>query len=194
MTEDDRLALLAPLWVRDVSIARYVDQHDQQFVRMEVFVQDLPMRTQTAIVLPEGNPLVLQLSESLARDFRKGLERQVAPRTDVPSPLHDQLSRAREPSLTQVPASGYGADGNLLGFEVRILDVRGATIEGCFDQDGGRFIQFEVHIRDLLTDTPIALLLPEGNPLVLHLSEALAREWWKRLVDTEWWGESAELC
>ena len=194
MAEDDRLALLAPLWVHYVSIARYVDQHDQQFVQMEVFLQDLPMHTLTAIVLPEGNPLVLQLSEPLARDFQKGLERRVAPRADAPSPLHDPLSRTRDPSLTQVPASGYGADRDLLGFEVRMLDVRGATIEGCVDQDGGRFIQFEVLLRDLPTDTPIALLLPEGNPLVLHLSEALAREWWKGLVDTEWWGESAELC
>ena len=194
MAEDDRLALLAPFWVRDVSIARYVDEHDQQFVGFEVIVQNLPMRTLTALVLPEGNPLVLQLSESLARDLRKGLEWRDAPRTHVPSPVHDAVSRTRGSSLTPVPASGYGSDGELLGFQVRVFEVRGVTIEGCIDQNGERFVQFEVLMGDLPTDTSLALLLPEGNPLVLHLSETLAREWWKGLVDTEWWGESAELC
>ena len=75
-----------------------------------------------------------------------------------------------------------------------MFDVRGATIEVCVDQNGDQFIQFEVFVRHLPTDAPIALVLPEGNPLVLHLSEPLAREWWKGLVDTEWWGESAEQC
>ena len=194
MAEVDRLALLAPLWVRDVGIARYVDEHDLQFVELEVFVQDLPMRTLTAIVLPEGNPLVMQLSESLARDLRKGLEWRDGPRTHAPSFMRDEVSLTRGPLATPVPASGYGSGGELLGFQLRVLNVRGATIEGCVDKNGERYVQFEFFVTDLPSNTPLALLLPAGNPLTLHLSEALARELWKSLVDTEWWGEAAELC
>ena len=193
MAEEVLTALQAPLWVRDVSIARHVDEHSQPFVEFEVFVQDLPMRTLTALVLPKGNPLVLHLSESLARDLRKGLERRDAPGTHA-LPLHDVAPRPGAPLITPIPASGHGTFGDLLGFQLSVFDVRGATIEGYVDQDGERYVQFEVLIRDLPTDTPLALVLPEGNPLVLHLSEALARAWWKGLVDTVWWGESAELC
>lgn len=194
MAEEDRVALVAPLWVGDVRIARFVDEHEQRFVELEVFVQDLPMRTLTAVVLPEGNPLVLQLSESLARDVRKGLERSDAPETQTPSPVDDAVSRTREPSVTPVPASGYGSAGELLGFQGCFLDIRGATIEGYIDQNGERFLQFEALVRDLPTKASVALLLPEGNPLILHLAESLDREWWNVLVDTEWWGEPAELC
>ena len=98
MAEEVLTALQAPLWVRDVSIARHVDEHSKPFVEFEVFVQDLPISTLTALVLPKGNPLVLHLSEFLARDLRKGLERRDAPGTHA-LPSHDVASRTGAPCV-----------------------------------------------------------------------------------------------
>lgn len=192
MNENDPFALLAhTLWVRDVSTTRLPEQ---RLVELEFLVQDLPLRTLTALVLPEGNPLVLDLSESLARDLRKALESCVASRNGAPPHRHDVMPQPFDTLITPTPASGYGPEGTLLGYEIRRFDVCGSTIEGCLDENGDRFVRFEVFVRDLPEGRPLALLLPEGSPLTLQLSETLASEMWKGLIDTEWWGVAADLC
>lgn len=191
MAEDRLFALRArALEVCGFTLSPLVDEHGHGILALELVMQDLPTGGMAALVLPAGNPLTMHLSESLARDLRQRLEQSDPPRAHT---ANDGVASER---TSPIPVSAVCAEGDdsLLGFHVRVLCIRSLTMEACVDQNAERFIQFEVLVRDLPTDTQLALLLPEGNPVVMHLSESLARDLWKALVDTEWWAEPAELC
>ena len=170
--------------VLDFGLRRCVDELGEWFVTVEAVVADLPKGSRAALVLPTGNPLVLHLSESLAHDLRIGLEGQNT------ISAQDALVNNCKTWVKPVPASRPKVpNSRILGFEVRALQIRGATLAGYADEHGRRFVEAEVFIRGLPTEVPLAFLLPEGNPLVFHIPESLARELQKHLDDIEWWAK-----
>lgn len=170
--------------VLDFGLRRCVDELGERFITVEAVVGDLPGGGRAALVLPTGNPLVLHLSESVARDLRIGLEAQDT------APAQDAIMNNRKTWVKPVPASRPGVpNSRLLGFEVRALEVGGATLAGYADEHGRRFVEAEVFVRDLPTEVPLAFVLPEGNPLAFHIPESLARQLQKHMEDIEWWAK-----